>query len=148
MKLGVLLAPINDASQQKSIAEQAMRFEALGFNSLWTAQAMGRGFMMTDPLLTLATAAAVTQTIQLGTAVPPRPPYATPCTNAVTLGCCWHVAPARQPRISRLLAKRTRRASAILEINTKSLKKRLKPANTWLVISHHGRTFSADHLCI
>ena len=77
MKLGVLLAPINDASQQKSIAEQATRFEALGFNSLWTAQAMGRGFMMTDPLLTLATAAAVTQTIQLGTAVLQLPLYAT-----------------------------------------------------------------------
>ena len=77
MKLGVLLAPINDASQQKTIAEQAIRFEALGFNSLWTAQAMGRGFMMTDPLLTLATAAAVTRTIQLGTAVLQLPLYAT-----------------------------------------------------------------------
>ena len=77
MKLGVLLAPINDPSQQKWIAEQATRFEALGYNSLWTAQAMGRGFMMTDPLLTLATAAAVTRTIRLGTAVLQLPLYTT-----------------------------------------------------------------------
>ena len=53
MELGVLLAPINNPSQQKWIAEQATRFEALGFNSLWAAQAMGRGFMMTDPLFCL-----------------------------------------------------------------------------------------------
>ena len=77
MELGVLLAPINNPSQQKWIAEQATRFEALGFNSLWAAQAMGRGFMMTDPLLTLATAAAVTRTIRLGTAVLQLPLYTT-----------------------------------------------------------------------
>ncbi len=76
MKLGVLLAPLNDPSQQKWIAEQAITIEALGFSSLWTAQAMGRGFMMTDPLLTLATAAAVTKTITLGTAVLQLPLYA------------------------------------------------------------------------
>ena len=77
MELGVLLAPTDNPSQQKWIAEQATRFEALGFNSLWAAQAMGRGFMMTDPLLTLATAAAVTQTIRLGTAVLQLPLYTT-----------------------------------------------------------------------
>ena len=75
MKLGVLLAPVNDPNDPKWIAEQAIAFEALGYHSLWTAQAMGRGFMMTDPLLTLATAAAVTRTIRLGTAVLQLPLY-------------------------------------------------------------------------
>ena len=47
MKLGVLLAPINDPSQQKSIAEQAIRFEALGFTSPYKPkQALAdRGFL-------------------------------------------------------------------------------------------------------
>lgn len=76
MKLGVLLAPITDPNHPKSIAEQAVALERLGYSSLWTAQAMGRGFMMTDPLLTLATAAAVTRTITLGTAVLQLPLYA------------------------------------------------------------------------
>ncbi|MGB1189052.1 MAG: LLM class flavin-dependent oxidoreductase [Pseudomonadales bacterium] len=76
MKLGVLLAPLNTPEQSDTLADQARAFEAMGFASLWSAQAMGRGFMMTDPFIALATAAAVTQTLTLGTAVLQLPLYA------------------------------------------------------------------------
>ena len=75
MRLGVLLAPIDNPDQSTRLADQARAFEAMGFASLWSAQAMGRGFMMTDPFIALATAAAVTKTLTLGTAVLQLPLY-------------------------------------------------------------------------
>ncbi|MCH1555629.1 MAG: LLM class flavin-dependent oxidoreductase [Pseudomonadales bacterium] len=75
MRLGVLLAPLDHHAPSTRLADQAKALEAMGFASLWSAQAMGRGFMMTDPLIALATAAAVTETLTLGTAVLQLPLY-------------------------------------------------------------------------
>ena len=75
MKLGALLGPIADATNQNSLAEQARMLEAEGYSSLWTAQAIGRGFMMTDPFVTLSIAAAVTHEVELGTAILQLPFY-------------------------------------------------------------------------
>ena len=75
MRLGVLLAPLDNHAPSTGLADQARALEAMGFASLWSAQAMGRGFMMTDPLIALATAAAVTETLTLGTAVLQLPLY-------------------------------------------------------------------------
>lgn len=69
MKLGLLLTPASP------IAEQAKAFEGEGFDSIWSAQAMGRGFMMADPLVALAVAAAVTTKVELGTAILQLPIY-------------------------------------------------------------------------
>ena len=69
MNLGALLTPM------APIAQQAQAFEAEGFDSIWSAHAMGRGFMMTDPFIALATAAAVTKKVELGTAILQLPLY-------------------------------------------------------------------------
>jgi len=69
MNLGALLTPM------APIAQQARAFEAEGFDSIWSAQAMGRGFLMTDPFIALATAAAVTEKVELGTAILQLPLY-------------------------------------------------------------------------
>ena len=65
MRLGALLVP-QDPSQ---LADQARRLEGEGFDSIWSAQAMGRGFMMVDPFVALSVAAGVTTTVELGTAI-------------------------------------------------------------------------------
>jgi len=75
MHLGVLLSPLPASAEPQALGRQAVHFEQLGYHTLWTAQASGRGFMMTDPLLALATAAAVTDRIRLGTAVLQLPLY-------------------------------------------------------------------------
>lgn len=68
MRLGALLGPVNP-SQPRYLAEQAKQLESAGYSSLWTAQAIGRGFMITDPLIALSVAATVTEKVELGTAV-------------------------------------------------------------------------------
>jgi len=75
MKLGVLLSPLAQPDHAHALRDQAREYESLGYSGIWSAQAAGRGFMMTDPLLALATAAAVTETIRLGTAVLQLPLY-------------------------------------------------------------------------
>ena len=69
MNLGALLTPLTP------IPQQAQALEAEGFDSIWSAQAMGRGFMMSDPFVALAAAASVTQTVELGTAILQIPLY-------------------------------------------------------------------------
>ncbi len=75
MRLGALLGPIADPAQAATLAEQARQYGAEGFASLWSAQAVGRGFMITDPLLALTVAAAVTERVEIGTAVLQIPLY-------------------------------------------------------------------------
>lgn len=75
MRLGALLGPIADASAANTLADQARGYVAEGFESLWSAQAVGRGFMTTDPIVTLSVAAAVTEHVELGTAVLQVPLY-------------------------------------------------------------------------
>ena len=75
MRMGALLGPILDPGQANALAEQARTFAGEGFTSLWSAQAIGRGFMMTDPLIALTVAATVTDGVEIGTAVLQIPLY-------------------------------------------------------------------------
>ena len=75
MKMGALLSPLAEASNTSALAAQARAYEDVGFNSLWMVQAVGRGFMFTDPLIALAVAATVTEHVTLGTAVLQVPLY-------------------------------------------------------------------------
>ena len=75
MRMGALLGPILDPGQPNALAEQARTFAGEGYTSLWSAQAIGRGFMMTDPLIALTVAASVTEDVEIGTAVLQIPLY-------------------------------------------------------------------------
>lgn len=76
MRLGALLGPIVSPEKTTTLAEQARMLEAIGYQSLWSAQAVGRGFMITDPFIALSVAASVTTRCELGTAVVQAPLYA------------------------------------------------------------------------
>jgi alkanesulfonate monooxygenase SsuD/methylene tetrahydromethanopterin reductase-like flavin-dependent oxidoreductase (luciferase family) len=52
-----------------SIADGARRLERLGFDSAWAFDAIGRGYVLPDPLITTSVAAAVTDRIEVGTGV-------------------------------------------------------------------------------
>ncbi len=69
MRIGALLGPITTPSDPSFLANQAKGFQAAGYSSLWSAQAIGRGFMITDPFVSLSVAATVTEKVELGTAV-------------------------------------------------------------------------------
>jgi alkanesulfonate monooxygenase SsuD/methylene tetrahydromethanopterin reductase-like flavin-dependent oxidoreductase (luciferase family) len=75
MRLGALLGPITDPTDTRFLAEQARIYAGEGFASLWSAQAVGRGFMITDPLITLSIAATVADDVEIGTAVLQLPLY-------------------------------------------------------------------------
>ncbi|MFT6437279.1 MAG: alkanesulfonate monooxygenase SsuD [Candidatus Azotimanducaceae bacterium] len=74
MRLGALLTP-SIGAEPMALANQASALEKAGYSSIWTAQAMGRGFLMTDPFIALSVAAAVTTKVELGTAVLQLPLY-------------------------------------------------------------------------
>jgi alkanesulfonate monooxygenase SsuD/methylene tetrahydromethanopterin reductase-like flavin-dependent oxidoreductase (luciferase family) len=59
---GATLAPA-------SVADAARQIEAAGFESAWVFDAIGRGWLMPDPLTSLAIAGTVTRTIELGTGI-------------------------------------------------------------------------------
>ena len=69
MRLGALFGFLSPQAQPNDLAEQAKRYAGEGFDSLWVAQAVGRGFIIPDPFVALATAATATQGIELGTAI-------------------------------------------------------------------------------
>ena len=50
-------------------AEAARTAEDLGYSSVWTFDAIGRGFMLPDPLMALAAAGAATERLELGTGI-------------------------------------------------------------------------------
>ena len=75
MRLGALFGFLSARPHASDLAEQARRYAGEGFDSLWMAQAVGRGFMIPDPFIALATAANVTTDIELGTAVLQLPLY-------------------------------------------------------------------------
>ena len=75
MKLSALLSPIAQPQTANAIAEQARMLVGEGFEGLWSAQAIGRGFMLTDPFVALSIAAAVTEAVDIGTAVVQVPLY-------------------------------------------------------------------------
>lgn len=74
MRLGALLTP-SDGADPNDLANQARQLEEAGYSSIWSAQAMGRGFMMVDPLIALACAATATDKVELGTAIVQLPLY-------------------------------------------------------------------------
>jgi len=74
MNLGALLS-VFDGSDPDSITNQAQNLESAGYKSIWSAQAVGRGFMMTDPFIALSVVASVTQRVELGTAILQLPLY-------------------------------------------------------------------------
>ena len=75
MRLGALLGPVVDGSDHTFLAEQAKMFVAEGYSSLWSAQAIGRGFMVTDPFVALSVAATAAPAAEIGTAVLQVPLY-------------------------------------------------------------------------
>jgi alkanesulfonate monooxygenase SsuD/methylene tetrahydromethanopterin reductase-like flavin-dependent oxidoreductase (luciferase family) len=59
---GAALAP-------SGLADAARQIETAGFESAWVFDAIGRGWLMPDPLTALALAGTVTRTIELGTGI-------------------------------------------------------------------------------
>jgi alkanesulfonate monooxygenase SsuD/methylene tetrahydromethanopterin reductase-like flavin-dependent oxidoreductase (luciferase family) len=59
---GAALAPT-------ALADAARQIEAAGFESAWVFDAIGRGWLLPDPLTALAVAATATRTIELGTGI-------------------------------------------------------------------------------
>ena len=60
MRLGALLGPMLPNASATFLAEQSRTFAGEGFESLWSVQAIGRGFVMSDPFVALSVAASVT----------------------------------------------------------------------------------------
>lgn len=52
-----------------SFGANARLIEDIGFSSLWTFDAVGRGFLLPDPLMALTAAATTTESIELGTGI-------------------------------------------------------------------------------
>ena len=52
-----------------SIAGNARRIEEAGFGSIWTFDAMGRGFLLPDPLESLAIVGSATERLTVGTGI-------------------------------------------------------------------------------
>ncbi len=72
MRLGAAL-PLGDLgggpAGPRSFAESARILEDLGYSSLWTFDAVGRGFFLPDSLMALSVAAQVTERIELATGI-------------------------------------------------------------------------------
>ena len=75
MRLGALLGPVTGESAPDQLAEQARTYAGEGFDSLWSAHALGRGFMLTEPFVALSVAATAAEGVEIGTAVLQAPLY-------------------------------------------------------------------------
>ena len=75
MRLGALLGPVTGESAPDRLAEQARTYAGEGFDSLWSAHALGRGFMLTEPFVALSVAATAAEGVEIGTAVLQAPLY-------------------------------------------------------------------------
>jgi alkanesulfonate monooxygenase SsuD/methylene tetrahydromethanopterin reductase-like flavin-dependent oxidoreductase (luciferase family) len=67
MRLGATLAHLS-TGPSRPLADWARELADAGFDSLWTPHIIGRGTLIPDPFVALATAAAVTDGLELGTA--------------------------------------------------------------------------------
>jgi len=74
VRLGATLAHLSDAPPF-AVARWAERLVTAGFESLWTPNIVGRGSLILDPFVTLATAATATHDVELGTATLQVPLY-------------------------------------------------------------------------
>ncbi len=72
MRLGVSL-PFGDLEggglRRDSVIRAAKTIEELGFDSVWTFDTVGRGYMLPDSLMALAVVGAVTTRVELGTGI-------------------------------------------------------------------------------
>ncbi|MEM7324140.1 MAG: LLM class flavin-dependent oxidoreductase [Actinomycetota bacterium] len=72
MRLGYVL-PFTDLGggplRPSSWADAAVAAEVLGYRSVWTFDAIGRGFMLPDPLMALSAVASATNRLELGTGI-------------------------------------------------------------------------------
>jgi alkanesulfonate monooxygenase SsuD/methylene tetrahydromethanopterin reductase-like flavin-dependent oxidoreductase (luciferase family) len=72
MRLGAALPITSEdggAPAPRDFSAGAAMLEGLGYTSIWVFDAIGRGFMLPDPLMALAVAATVTERVELGTGV-------------------------------------------------------------------------------
>jgi alkanesulfonate monooxygenase SsuD/methylene tetrahydromethanopterin reductase-like flavin-dependent oxidoreductase (luciferase family) len=72
VRLGAALpigTPAGGPPHSRGFADDAVLLEQLGYASVWVFDALGRGFMLPDPLMALTAAATVTQRVELGTGV-------------------------------------------------------------------------------
>jgi alkanesulfonate monooxygenase SsuD/methylene tetrahydromethanopterin reductase-like flavin-dependent oxidoreductase (luciferase family) len=53
----------------RGLAHNARTLEELGYESIWTFDAVGRGFMLPDPLMALTVVATATELVEFGTGV-------------------------------------------------------------------------------
>ena len=74
MRLGALLS-FTDGNNPNAFVDQARQFESEGYSSIWMAHATGRGFMLSDPFVALSAVAAVTENVEIGTAILQLPLY-------------------------------------------------------------------------
>ena len=75
MKLGAAIQPLSANPAIGELMVFAKRLETIGYEGLWVTQAVGRGFMLPDPLLVLAAVAGATSRPSLGTAILQVPLY-------------------------------------------------------------------------
>jgi len=69
MRMGVVLASSRTTAAGDFLAAGARLAEQLGFDSLWYFDAIGRGFILPDPLIAAGVAASVTERIEIGTCI-------------------------------------------------------------------------------
>lgn len=72
MRLGMVLPVVEPGGAPLGpggLADGARRLERLGFDSVWAFDAIGRGFVLPDPLIAVSVAAAVTEQVEVGTCV-------------------------------------------------------------------------------
>ncbi|MDD7940828.1 LLM class flavin-dependent oxidoreductase [Actinomycetospora lutea] len=67
VRLGATLVHLSPGPPY-AVAGWARRLVGAGFESLWSPEVIGRGSLVPDPFVALATAAAVTDEVELGTA--------------------------------------------------------------------------------
>ena len=75
MRMGIVFGPVLDGANRNALAEQVHAYIGAGFDSIWSAQAIGRGFMMSDPLMALTVAATLSDKVELGTGILQLPLY-------------------------------------------------------------------------
>ena len=75
MRLGALLGAVPGDAPPGFLAERARAFAGEGFDSLWSPQAIGRGFMIPDPFVALGVVATAAEDVEIGTAVVQAPLY-------------------------------------------------------------------------
>jgi len=149
MHYGIEVVPFGEFSDPRPIVQMAQAAEAAGWEGLWTRDPVLMPYGAGDPWITLATAAATTQTIKLCTGVSPLPRYpphllartlngldllsAGRVIFATCLGIASDFAPFGEPG-------EERRRAAMLDEGLDLLKEYLSGEET----THHGKHYTAE----